>query len=381
MKDNIEKNNLTPELIDAFLNNDDVENLFNSLTNEQKMALADQMNYLQARKFTDKVGDKTKKELLKQNSNFREQDLASKIIEYNQLVHYIEWYSESNLSVTKSTIKEAEKLNSEIAAAVKIDYTFLNQQDSYISLSRNKIIADWQLSSYFGDAGKKVNGMLTKGKTVGQILDELDDTQKIKFQYFLQDTRQGKLLSKLSEEEIKELVDYTGGGCSIINDYLRKNSDSFSSSNKIIETIDSAIDKYGGLDEGMEIYRGLKLNGFSEASLTISSLLEGVDTKDLNQVYGVLQAVKGQTFGDLGYMSTSPSYFSSFAKNEDYNIVLDIFAKKGTKGAYIDQISGFYNYEREFLLARGTSLKIFDVLAPQKDALGHEKIIIKCIIE
>ena len=91
--------------------------------------------------------------------------------------------------------------------------------------------------------------------------------------------------------------------------------------------------------------------------------------------------MEGKNFSDLGYMSTSPAYSASFAKYEAYPIVLDIIADKGTPGAYINQISRFYNTENEFLLNRGTVLQMVEVLTPQKDVNGLRKIIIKCVIK
>ena len=106
LEDNIEKNTLTPELINTFLDNDDVENLFNSLTDEQKMLLADQMSYTQARKFTDKVGDKTKKEFLKQNPEiFTTRSATADIV--NE-VHYGETMSDVSRHIKDSGLNEKE---------------------------------------------------------------------------------------------------------------------------------------------------------------------------------------------------------------------------------------------------------------------------------
>ena len=52
----------------------------------------------------------------------------------------------------------------------------------------------------------------------------------------------------------------------------------------------------------------------------------------------------------------------------------------GTKGAYINQISGFYNSENELLLARNTTLRITEILPPAIDTNGNDKIVVKCVI-
>ena len=49
-------------------------------------------------------------------------------------------------------------------------------------------------------------------------------------------------------------------------------------------------------------------------------------------------------------------------------------------GAYINQISGFYNLENELLLARDTTLRITEILPPAVDTNGNDKIVVKCVI-
>lgn len=106
LEDNIEKNTLTPELINTFLDNDDVENLFNSLTNEQKKLLTDEMSGKQAKQFIDKVGSKTKKEFLSQNPEiFSTHSATADIV--NE-VHYGETMSDVSRHIKDSGLNEKE---------------------------------------------------------------------------------------------------------------------------------------------------------------------------------------------------------------------------------------------------------------------------------
>ena len=259
------------------------------------------------------------------------------------------------------------------------------QSNSPLSFSKEYYEAREQLSDYYGDAGRNINYMLLHGRTVNQLLNELDGDAKIKFQNFLQNTRQGRYLASLTDDEIRSIIAYTDGSFRVINSMLRRKDvsgfvDSMDAK-AVIDNIDSAIAKYGGLETTTELYRAVKVSAFSSHNTTYAVLFNGIDTNDLNQVYCVLKTLEGKELVDLGYISTSPSYSASFAKYKSSPIVLDIIADKGTAGAYINQFSSLYNIENEFLLARDTVLQIVEVLAPEKDFNGLEKIVVKCVIK
>ena len=68
-----------------------------------------------------------------------------------------------------------------------------------------------------------------------------------------------------------------------------------------------------------------------------------------NEAYAsVATTLEGKEFSDLGYMSSSPAYGTSFAKHLRYSIILEIAAPKGTECAYINQLSSFYNAEMKY---------------------------------
>ena len=267
----------------------------------------------------------------------------------------------------------------------KIQTVASEQSSTYISFSKEYTESIKQLSDYYGDAGKNINSMFLQGKTAKQILDELDGKAKIDFQNFLQNTRQGQYLASLSDAEIRSMTTYTGNSYTTINSMLRKQNISGTvmgmDAQNLIDNMDAAIAKYGGLEAPTEIYRAVGVSAFTSQDQDYAGLFKGIPADDLPHIYGVLKQLVGEDFGDLGYMSTSPGYSTSFAKMSSYPIVLDIIADEGTAGAYINQISNFYNSENEFLLARDTVLQMVEVLAPEKDINGLEKIIVKCVIK
>lgn len=260
-----------------------------------------------------------------------------------------------------------------------------DQQNPPLAFSKKYYESITQMSDYYGDAGGKVNDLFLQGKTAQQILDELNGQEKLDFQNFLQNTRQGQYLENLSDLEIRSMTTYTGGHYQQINGMLRDEDISGTingiDSKTLIDNIDAAITKYGGLETKTEIFRAVGVSAFSSQNSEYAALFKGIDTSDLNQVYSSLKVLEGKPFGDLGYMSTSPGYSASFAKYPSCPIVLDIIADKGTPGAYINQISRFYNSENEFLLARNTELQMLEVLPPEKDIKGLEKIVIKCVVK
>ena len=77
LKGNIKNGNINPNLINSFLNSNDTENLFNNLSKDNKILLANAMNDNQAKQFLDKVGTETKKTFLKYNLDF---DSSLKVI-------------------------------------------------------------------------------------------------------------------------------------------------------------------------------------------------------------------------------------------------------------------------------------------------------------
>ena len=256
---------------------------------------------------------------------------------------------------------------------------------NYVSFSKNFIESIDQMSQYYGDAGYTVNSLFLKGNTIQQIFSQLDRQSQMDFYNFLQNTREGRYLASLSADEIRSLCIYTWGSYRTINEKLRSEKISGKingiEAQTLVNNMDSAIAKFGGLETPMELYRAVDVKSFTSQNSTYKALFEGIDITDLNQVYSVLKVLEGKEFGDLGYMSASPGYSTSFAKQDDYPIVLDIIADKGTPGAYINQISTFYNGENEFLLAHGMKLEMLEVSPPQRDINGLEKIIVKCVVK
>ena len=77
-------------------------------------------------------------------------------------------------------------------------------------------------------------------------------------------------------------------------------------------------------------------------------------------------------------MSTSLLYDSSFAKYDDYDIVLEIYVPKGSRGSYITELSAYDNAEQEVLL-NPNDLYITNVQKGIIDKHGKRKNVLQAL--
>ncbi len=104
----------------------------------------------------------------------------------------------------------------------------------------------------------------------------------------------------------------------------------------IDETIAALEDGLGSthLSKSMKLYRAVK------SSYLEKGLGEGED----------LSSLVGKSISNKGQTSTSPLYDSSFASLDDYDTVFEIYTPKGSRGAYIAELSAYDKTEQEVLL-------------------------------
>jgi len=149
----------------------------------------------------------------------------------------------------------------------------------------------------------------------------------------------------LTDDQRASITDYTGGGYSNINGYLRKTKEAYDPVGVVeaVKEIDESL-KGKVLGEDVTLYRGMTLMASKVAKLF-----------EIND-----------TYTDKGFISTSTNLETSCVffdrddgrvSNYERNVVLVIKAKKNTKGMPIREISLLRN-EDEVLLNRNTSFKI-----------------------
>lgn len=135
--------------------------------------------------------------------------------------------------------------------------------------------------------------------------------------------------------------------------------DKLRNANSTMDTISSALSK-STLKDSMKLYRGMK-------------------GSELKRITGVsdLKQLAGSVFHNHNETSTSPLYDSSFAKYDSHDVVFEIFAPAGTKGAYITQFSNYGTEEAEIILNPNDFFvsEVNDVV----DKNGKKKTVLKTI--
>ncbi len=169
-------------------------------------------------------------------------------------------------------------------------------------------------------------------------------------------SKHGKWISSLSQEQRITIGDYCADGYADINSYWRKYGDWENINEKKVlsqtEALDDAISSYS-LKENIKVYRAIKPEVFQD-------------------YWDDIQQLVGQEYTDAAFMSTSPLKTST-AVNKD--CIMEIFVPAGKgRGAYINNLSGFQDEEYEFLLSRNSKFKIISVEETE------EKLIIKMVM-
>ena len=111
-----------------------------------------------------------------------------------------------------------------------------------------------------------------------------------------------------------------------------------------VKNMTSAIDK-SVIDFDFWTQRGTKAVNFPHTKINSSSSIEE------------LQSLVGTSFEDQAFVSTGAAKSTGFSTEP---IILNIYCPKGTKGAYVDDISNFKG-ENELILQRGYSYKVTKV--------------------
>lgn len=184
----------------------------------------------------------------------------------------------------------------------------------------------------------------------------------------------------LSVEQISSLEDYIGTldfskpvheNYGIISQYMQqmniphncypsictavKGMDSLEHIDSTLESLDDGLSK-ARLPQSMKLYRAIRKN------------------VDINP-----ESYVGKGMSNKGYTSTSPLYESSFAKYDDYDIVMEIYAPKGTQGSYMTQLSDYDSAEQEVLL-NPNDIYIVNAQSGVVDQNGRTKTVLKGLL-
>ena len=111
-----------------------------------------------------------------------------------------------------------------------------------------------------------------------------------------------------------------------------------------------------------------------------TDMMSKLQTRELSQgQISSLENYIGKSISNKGYTSTTLLYKLSFAKYDDYDTVMEIYAPKGTLGSYIAQLSDYDNTEQEVLL-NSNDIYFLDARKNVRDPNGKIKTVLKCLL-
>ena len=293
-------------------------------------------------------------------------------------------YSSSEEIASSSTFQNDEY--SSIIQALSEDYT-LEEMNSSLGISQEKIDsfrATLQDNNLTVDNVKAFNryssgsNMILSAKRgvpreiISQGIDAELDSRLAEYGF--------------SQEHISQIHDYVNG-----LDYSKPLHENWQATTRYLEqygisrkytaAINSTVmhknslahldDTLSSLDQGLttRLPESMKLKRAVKGEYLMSQLQPGED----------LTSLIGRRIEETGYSSTSPIYDTSFAKYDDYDVVYDIFAPKGTQGTSIAPFSSYGTAEEEVLL-NSNDLYIIDVVPGVVDKNGRTKTVLKSVV-
>ncbi len=188
------------------------------------------------------------------------------------------------------------------------------------------------------------------------------------------------------EEQIHQIGDYIKGldySLPLHQNYqqVREFLQQYGLLNKYVAVVQSSVrnlDSYYHLDETLaSLDRGLQTN-LSESMELFRAVKSSFLEKEI-QPGEDFSSLVGKRIEETGYSSTSPLYDASFAKYDDYDVVFDIYAPKGTQGVQVTPFSSYGTAEQEVLL-NSNDLYITDVMPSVVDKNGRKKIVCKALM-
>ena len=211
-------------------------------------------------------------------------------------------------------------------------------------------------------SAKELSSLMSKAKDASSTASVMRKWSLDKrMEYFYEST--GKHVDNPPPQPHKSFRYYTWHGDVLMNHALRGNgtekitqehlNEQINSREATLKCIKQITDNMKPLQDDVMLARGISTPGLSLATLGLN-MTEEQYMKALNNP-DFIDSLTGYTFRDNGFSSTTIKDVGFLSKAG--GIQMNIFAPKGTLGAYIGNNSEFTS-EREFLLQRGTQFAI-----------------------
>lgn len=184
----------------------------------------------------------------------------------------------------------------------------------------------------------------------------------------------------LNQEQISSIEDYIG-----TLDFNRPVHENYEMINQYMQKMNIPHNCYPSICTAVK-----GMDSLEHIDSTLASLDDGLSKSRLPQSMKLYRAIKtngemnpenyiGKSMNNRGYTSTSPLYNSSFAKYDDYDTVMEIYAPKGTQGSYMTQLSDYDNVEQEVLL-NPNDIYVVDAQKGVIDQNGRSKTVLKGLL-
>ncbi len=204
---------------------------------------------------------------------------------------------------------------------------------------------------------------------------------RVKIQNGIKSDMINKLQTRgLSQEVILSLEDYIGR-----LDFSKPVHENYEMINQYMQEMNIPHNCYPSICKAVK-----SMNSLEHIDSTLASLDDGLAKSRLPQSMKLYRAIKtnkqmspgdyiGKSMNNICYTSTSPLYNSSFAKYDDYDTVMEIYAPKGTQGLYITQLSDYDSTEQEVLL-NTNDFYVFNAQKGIIDQNGRTKTVLKGLL-
>ncbi len=188
------------------------------------------------------------------------------------------------------------------------------------------------------------------------------------------------------EEQIRQIGDYIQGldySLPLHQNYqqVREFLQQYGLPNKYVATVQSSVrnlDSYYHLDETLASLDGKLQTNLTESMEVFRAVKSSFLEKGLEPGENLTSFI-GRRIAEPGYSSTSPLYDASFAKYDDYDVVFDIYAPKGTEGVQVTPFSSYGTTEQEVLF-NSNDLYVTDVTPGVVDKNGRTKVVFKTLM-
>ncbi len=322
----------------------------------------------------------------------------SKIYEYEQKQRYNErqirrW---KRRKVAAITPQEQQKATKAIRIYQAKQRQLLKDFENEFGMTLRRKYDRESITNRMGKLGKEGNLMWTaisptkikvpKSKTpkITGIEDiKIDDYKTISDNQVLQAklvNESTKYIDSLNDLEQDAINIYTGSEYSSINTVLRKNilKEARPKIQSIIKQLDKVFKNNPKLSENIKVFR--RIDAFSLEDIfnyTIYKLTNNIIDGKKELLSELKKKIINTKMVDKGYMSTTYKR-GAFGSSKD--VEFEIYLKKGNKrGIFVENYSQYDN-EKEFLLNRGTTLRIFDVIIKKRNE-KENIVIIRAIVE